>query len=556
MTLNPSSVNVMMGTSWSLNQTGTLSKSSLDTFTIEDHLRRINGTLRSNHGQFSSIASTPVMEMNLEKKMPFKSIKVRTSLNLLHATLFPGKTHKLNSQFYGYDKPSSAIKTCTLTKNELSQLVLNYDIPQNVEVMLPKRNQTIVDAPLDYVGLYTYLFTLSNLRIPLLKFFCEVLNYFKVHISRFIPFKLAKLMTFAVMCKAYGGEPSIDLLWAFLNLGPAGNWLTFSNMIDLSVPKAVIKPITYIKCWKGSFFFIENKIVHSEYPKLLLEDNKLNEKSFKDMDFKIFMMKEVDSEFYFSREGGVGDEEGSSPYTMFVNNKTLVIDAEPLTSVPPFLKEGKRKQTAESLGRKTRQKSRKVPPRLTKLLITCFYTSDPLDVDHDPDIHAKELKDSADCHWVVAHVTPPLWKQHLKEISLEKLCDIHDKAYMRQVVLHNMMNRRTRELMSTMTKTRATCDAIQEREREKDKAYTELEVKCNDALHDLDKNPLVMNMRAEVETLQGVTVVAKVVPHVATELVHSYEKGLLIARLVKTTHVHGRCTTFEEVADLKEPFRA
>ncbi|GKG25493.1 hypothetical protein Tco_0398639, partial [Tanacetum coccineum] len=73
---------------------------------------------------------------------------------------------------------------------------------------------------------------------------------------------------------------------------------------------------------------------------------------------------------------------------------------------------------------------------------------------------AKELKDSADCHWVVAHVTPPSWKQHLKETSLEKLCDIHDRAYMWQAVLDNMLNNRTHKLISTLAKARASCDAI------------------------------------------------------------------------------------------------
>ncbi|GJZ64420.1 hypothetical protein Tco_0620841 [Tanacetum coccineum] len=82
---------------------------------------------------------------------------------------------------------------------------------------------------------------------------------------------------------------------------------------------------------------------------------------------------------------------------------------------------------------------------------------------------AKELKDSSDCHWVVAHVTPPSWKQHLKEISLEKLYDIHDKAYMRQAVLDNMLNNRIRKLMSTLSK----------------------------------NNLLVLDMRFEIKTFQG-----------------------------------------------------
>ncbi|GKC16728.1 hypothetical protein Tco_1013510 [Tanacetum coccineum] len=54
---------------------------------------------------------------------------------------------------------------------------------------------------------------------------------------------------------------------------------------------------------------------------------------------------------------------------------------------------------------------------------------------------------------------------------------------------------------------------------------------------------------------ERVDVVAKVVPHVATKLVRSDEMGLLVAWLVKTDLVHGRCTTFKEVADLKEPFK-
>ncbi|GKE12864.1 hypothetical protein Tco_1416415 [Tanacetum coccineum] len=62
--------------------------------------------------------------------------------------------------------------------------------------------------------------------------------------GRFNPFGLAKLTIFAVTCKTYGSEPSVDILREFLNLGP---------------------------------------VVPSEYPELLLEDNKLDKKSFKDV---------------------------------------------------------------------------------------------------------------------------------------------------------------------------------------------------------------------------------------------------------------------------------
>ncbi|GJS06023.1 hypothetical protein Tco_0362819 [Tanacetum coccineum] len=53
----------------------------------------------------------------------------------------------------------------------------------------------------------------------------------------------------------------------------------------------------------------------------------------------------------------------------------------------------------------------------------------------------------------------------------------------------------TRELISALHKARASYDAIREREIKKDKAYAEIEKKCNKALQDLDKNPLVSDMR-------------------------------------------------------------
>ncbi|GJY21088.1 hypothetical protein Tco_0393654 [Tanacetum coccineum] len=49
-----------------------------------------------------------------------------------------------------------------------------------------------------------------------------------------------------------------------------------------NVPKALLKPITHLGNWKDSFFFIENKIIPSNYPELLLDEYKLDKKSFKD----------------------------------------------------------------------------------------------------------------------------------------------------------------------------------------------------------------------------------------------------------------------------------
>ncbi|GKD38321.1 hypothetical protein Tco_1258528, partial [Tanacetum coccineum] len=183
----------------------------------------------------------------------------------------------------------------------------------------------------------------------------------------------------------------------------------------------------------------------------------------------------------------------------------------------------------------------------------------------------------------------------------------------RKAVLDNMLNSRTHKLMSTLSKARASCDAIRERKVKKDKVYAELEMKCNEALQDLEKNPLVLDMRSEIVTLQGqvdklhseycklileekkwvnyeqnlsvlrikvegleskrewlnsskiqllqeidslrqdrAAVVSKVVPHVATELVGSNEMGLLVARLIKAAMFYGS----DDLATTSYPFIA
>ena len=139
---------------------------------------------------------------------------------------------------------------CTLSKDDLYAFLEDYPIPKQFKIMLPSKHQAIFDAPRGYVGLYTHAFTLSNLRIPLHPLILEFMQYFKVHISRLNPFRLAKLTTYIVMCKAYGYEPSLTVLRGFVNLYPAGDWLTLARRGDAEVPNLLLKPITNISGWK------------------------------------------------------------------------------------------------------------------------------------------------------------------------------------------------------------------------------------------------------------------------------------------------------------------
>nr|GEV32178.1 putative ribonuclease H-like domain-containing protein [Tanacetum cinerariifolium] len=304
-----------------------------------------------------------------------------------------------------------------------------------VKVILPKRSQTILDASLGYVGLYTHHFSLSNLRLPIHPFIYKVLNYFKVHTSRFSPFGMVKLTTFAVMYKAYGGGDD--------------------------VPNALHNPITHLGNRKG----LKTTWKHSPKKPVIYHWG-----------------QGVDGELNLLPAEGTS-EGRDSPSAKFVNNNALMIDATAYLLFTPqmllILMILPRKVASSVPGKALPLKVQNVSARASK--VTCK-ASTPLDVDSNSDIHefllAKELKDAIDCHLVIAHVTLPSWKQHLMEISIEQLCDIHDRAYMRQAVLDN-----------------------------------------------------------EIESLKQdrAAVVSKVIPDAAMKLIHSDDLGVLIAKLVSAS---------------------
>ncbi|GJR82464.1 hypothetical protein Tco_0153249 [Tanacetum coccineum] len=312
------------------------------------------------------------------------------------------------------------------------------------------------------------------------------------------------------MCKAYGGEPNVELLRAFLNLGPAGSFVQPYNHLSCSLSN-LSGPILYLAGLKTS-------LEHSAKDPVIYYRRK-------EMDFRSFKMEVIDGEFNFLSKEDIGNEGGGS-LSVSITTKARTTYVEPLNAVDPS-------QFAKNIVDSDDAPSEKDDVKLIDRKAT-GKPSDPLDVDRDPNIHGKL---SPFIHLVVTYVTPPSWKHHLKEISLENICDIHDKAYMRQVVLDNVVNRRTRELISTLLEARVACNAIWEREKEKDK----IETLQGQEIDGLKQNRVAM--------------VAKVVLHVAAERARSDEMGFHVTRLIKMTIIHGRCTTFEEVATLKIPFK-
>ncbi|GKD16756.1 hypothetical protein Tco_1205914 [Tanacetum coccineum] len=173
------------------------------------------------------------------------------------------------------------------------------------------------------------------------------------------------------MCKAYECEPSVELFRGFFNLCKAGSWLTFQKRSEKHILSLLAKFITRIEGWHQRFFFIQDIIVPSKSPQLLLKENMLDVKSFKDklppgieqnpqfqrlgrypvsaqMSFRNFIYTEEDEDLTFLPKDFSPDFNNGSP-SVSINTKPIRTDEEPATE-PAIEPVNKRVGTTADLG--------------------------------------------------------------------------------------------------------------------------------------------------------------------------------------------------------------
>ena len=110
--------------------------------------------------------------------------------------------------------------------------------------------------------------------------YLDVLEYFKCHLSMMHPLGSAKIMTFEVCCRAYGGEPSMELFRRFFQTGAAGEWVTIAKRPGAS---CFLKGGLDIRDWKESFFFVKQSLIPETYPNVVSKANAKVPHQFRDI---------------------------------------------------------------------------------------------------------------------------------------------------------------------------------------------------------------------------------------------------------------------------------
>ncbi|GJW88788.1 hypothetical protein Tco_0164128 [Tanacetum coccineum] len=134
-------------------------------------------------------------------------------------------------------KKDMHIYVSQLKDAELKTLIATYDIPLNLRPRLPDSNFRMINLPAGdtAIGVYSRIFDSSGVRIPFSSFLLAVLKYFKVHISQLVPLGLAKVITFEVLCRSLGIEPTVTLFRVFQTLSKQGDWFSFAKRGVMSI---------------------------------------------------------------------------------------------------------------------------------------------------------------------------------------------------------------------------------------------------------------------------------------------------------------------------------
>ncbi|GJS51262.1 hypothetical protein Tco_0624624 [Tanacetum coccineum] len=151
-------------------------------------------------------------------------------------------------------------RICTLSKNDLKDLVKTYRIPLDLHPRLPDPGFTMDHLPSDAIGIYSEFLWFFGVRIPFSTFLLSVLKYFKVHISQLVPLGLNKVVSFEVVCRDLNIVPTVTLFRVFQYICKQGDWFSFSkhrNTEDVCMDDGP----SSLKKWKDKFFLIDRRAI-------------------------------------------------------------------------------------------------------------------------------------------------------------------------------------------------------------------------------------------------------------------------------------------------------
>ncbi|GJY72391.1 hypothetical protein Tco_0476094 [Tanacetum coccineum] len=145
------------------------------------------------------------------------------------------------------------------TDEELREFTSEYYIPFALHPVVPAASASIADFPEGKVGVYTRFFEFANQRVPLSLFMCNVLNYYRLHISQLHCIGAAKITNFEVNCRLLAINPTVHLFRAFYHTSWSNGWVSFSKRAGRL--QCYTEKLDALRRWREMFFWVDDALV-------------------------------------------------------------------------------------------------------------------------------------------------------------------------------------------------------------------------------------------------------------------------------------------------------
>ncbi|GJT68941.1 hypothetical protein Tco_1028227 [Tanacetum coccineum] len=146
--------------------------------------------------------------------------------------------------------------TSEITDEELREFTSEYYIPFALHPVVPAASASIADFPEGKVGVYTRFFEFANQRVPLSLFMCNVLNYYRLHISQLHCIGAAKITNFEVNCRLLAINPTVHLFRAFYHTSWSNGWVSLSKRAGPL--QCYIEKLDALRRWGEMFFWVDD----------------------------------------------------------------------------------------------------------------------------------------------------------------------------------------------------------------------------------------------------------------------------------------------------------
>ncbi|KAJ0532131.1 hypothetical protein HanIR_Chr09g0393321 [Helianthus annuus] len=138
-------------------------------------------------------------------------------------------------------------------------LVQNLRFPENWGALYPEEGQTAADALAGYITLFWDFFCEGNFHLPVAKFFLEILEYYKFHISQLRPIGMVRVRHFEFVCRTMHIEPTVLRFRIFHQMHCSQGFYSFVQRA--SAKKILQHPPKSFHDWKQKIFFIKAGVI-------------------------------------------------------------------------------------------------------------------------------------------------------------------------------------------------------------------------------------------------------------------------------------------------------